>query len=553
MYRVLKNGKDPAAPRLYRGVGGLFARAFDGMLSPFAPGFVLERQRARLRSSHLLAYDAAAKSRMRRPQVASSADQDLLGDLDEIRRNSRAMVRDDSTAAALVRVLEDNVVGTGLVPQMMVKPVPGSLTERQAEDWNRSIEQIWAEASKQLDATECDTFPALQRQAFRTMVVDGEALFSRIFVDPSKSEVRRLIGTCYESVDVDRLDDPNQFEPGIRAGVELGDRGNARAYWIRPRHPEESMTQWRDDRMRLNEPERVPRYADGRPKVLHMFRRDRPGQTRGVPFFAPCFALVEAMNDMLETELQAARAASKFCAFIKQTLDANMPHFDNEEGELVEHLESATIQRLGPGEELVPYTPNRPGNMFEPFVVRVMRSICSALGLPYELVMKDFGKMNYSNARVALLESRRGFAVLQQLVVEKLCQPMLEAVVHEAVVKRKVEMPRGFLVSPSMFVKAYWQPPAWGWVDPVKEVQSSGMAVDLNLSSPQAEAARQGGDSEANLRMKAAHMKKAREIEKEHGLPEGSLTSSSSAPAPAPRGGAEEDEDDNAPEEAETE
>lgn len=553
MYRLLRRGESGErtnALRVYGGVAGAFAKAFDSVLSPFAPGWVLSRQKARLRSSEIMAYDAAAKSRLRRPQTASSADQDLLGDLDEIRKNSRAMVRDDSAAAALVRVLEDNVVGTGLVPQMMVQPLEGVISDSQASDWNRSIEQIWAESSKQLDASENDSFEALQRQAFRTIVVDGEALLNRIYVDPAKSDVRRLLGTCYETVDVDRLEDPNAFESDIRGGVELGDRGNARAYWVRPRHPDEFMMRWKTDRLRRNEPERIPRYADGRPKVLHLFRRDRAGQTRGVPFFAPCFALVEAMNDMLETELQAARAASKFCAFIKKSMDAN--GLSREDGEWHENLESAQINYLNEGEDFVPYTPNRPGNNFEPFVVRVMRSICAALGLPYELVMKDFGGMNYSNARVALLETRRGFVVLQQLLIDKLCEPVLHAVIHEAVVTRKVAMPRGYLVNPALFQKAYWQPPAWGWVDPVKEVESSRLAIENSLSSPQAEAARQGGDSEANLRLRAAHMRKARQIEQENGLPEGSLTAPPT-PAPAQPPENEKPEDDDAPEEAETE
>ena len=561
MYRVNRpNDKQPS--RLYSGVSGMLARAFDTMLSPIAPRAVFERQKARFRSSQLLStYDAAQKSRLRRPQQSSTADQDLLPDLDEMRINSRAMVRDDSSAAALVRVLEDNIVGTGLVPQMMVKAQRGVMTDSQASDYNRSVEQIWKEASKQLDASEHDSFPAIQRQVLRSLIVEGEALLHRTYIDARDSQVQRVIGTAYEMIDVDRLVDPRTRDRDVRAGVEVGDRQNAIAYWITPRHPDEMNVRWSTDRLRTNEPERWERYAGGQPSILHIFRRDRAHQTRGVPFFAPCFGLVEAMNDMLETELQAARAASKFCAFIKQSLDVNdlggSLESQGDGGSPLEDLESGTIRYLGENEDIVPYTPNRPGAQFEPFVVRVLRSICAALGLPYELVMKDFGKMNYSSARVALLEARRGFEVLQQLLIEKLCEPVLRSVVIDAVVAGKVRMPPGFLQNPAPFLESYWQPPAWGWVDPVKEVESSKLAIENNLSSPQAEAARQGGDSESILRQRARHLRQARDIEAEFGLPEGALTvGSATAPADEPtKPTPEEDpgETQKEPEEAETE
>lgn len=522
MYRV-QNGSEESR-RIYSGLGGFVARAVDSVLAPLAPRLVLERQKARAGSAALLNYNAAKSMRTRRAQRASSADQDLLNDLPKLRTNSRAMVRDDSSAAALVRVLEDNVVGTGMRPQMMVSREATGMTDKEADAWNSSCEQFFAAAADDLDASENDSFWGMQRLALRSLVVDGECLLHRTYIDEPG---RRTIGTAFEMIDVDRLVDPIEASTmDIRSGVEVGDRQNALAYWITPRHPDEWGTQWRTDRLKQNKAERWARYAGGQASILHLFRRDRSGQTRGVPFFAPCFGLVEAMNDMLETELQAARAAAKFCAFIKQTMDSNTISGleQDKDGQWHERLESGTIRYLNEGEELVPYTPNRPGNNFEPFVVRVLRSITAALGLPYELVLKDFSKMNYSSARVALLEARRGFEVLQQLLVEKLCQPVFRAVILDGVINGKLKMPRGFMQRPSLFLRAYWQPPAWGWVDPVKEIESSRMAIENSLSTPQAEAARQGGDAESNLELRARFLKKAYETEKAYGLDKGELT-----------------------------
>lgn len=529
-HQVGSMGKNP---RLYEGLGGAVARAVDAVLKPFAPGLVFSRQRSRLQSAQLLSYDAAARKRTRRIARASSADEDLLRDLPELRRNSRAMVRDDSAAAALVQVLDDNIVGTGLRPQMMVDRELTGLSDSEADRWNRQVEQFWEVAQNEVDATEHDTFAGLQRLALRSLVVDGEALLHRIYIDEPGN--RRMVGTAWELIDVDRLVDPiSVADRDVRSGVEVGARQQAVAYWITPRHPDETGVRYATGRLRQNSPERVPRVTDGGVAMLHMFRRQRAGQTRGVPFFAPCFGLVEAMNDMLETELQAARAASKFCAFIKQTMDSNMPGLEQDsDGQWHERLESATIRYLNEGEELIPYTPNRPGNNFEPFVVRVLRSISASIGVPYELVLKDFGRMNYSSARVALLEARRGFEVLQQLLITQFCQPIFSSMVRDAVINRKLKAPANFASNPGAFTRAFWQPPAWGWVDPVKEIEASRLAIEGSLSTPQAEAARQGGDAEANLEMRARFLQRAYEIEQRYGLEKGELTRAPAAPSAA--------------------
>ena len=534
-YRIDANRRN----ELYQGVGGFVARAFDSMLSPFAPRLVLGRQRAR---AEMLAYDMAQKKRTRRTQRAGSADSDLLTDLPQMRTNSRAMVRDDSAASALVRVLEDNIVGTGMRPQMIVDRVAAGLSDAEANAWNETVEKWFESIAGEIDATEADSFWEMQRQALRTMVVDGEFLLKRVFA----SDGSRRTSTAWEMIDADRLVDPHQGSTvDIRSGVEVGERQQAVAYWITPRHPDEQVMRWRNKELAENQPKRWARYAGGQPSILHGFRRDRTGQTRGVPFFAPAFALVEAMNDMLETELQAARAAAKFCAFIKQSVDAS--GFGGVEqgsdGQWYEKLESAAIRYLNPGEELVPYTPNRPGNNFEPFVVRVLRSICAALGLPYELVAKDFGGMNYSSARVALLEARRGFETLQQLIVDEFCQPVFASQIIEGVIAGKLRMPRGFMQNPAPFLQAYWQPPAWGWVDPVKEIEASALAIENSLSTPQAEAARQGGDAEANLEQRARFLRKAKQVEEAYQLDPGSLTAKQAPAAPAPAPAPSDDEE----------
>ena len=58
-------------------------------------------------------------------------------------------------------------------------------------------------------------------------------------------------------------------------------------------------------------------------------------------------------------------------------------------------LEGGTFIPLYPGDKMTPFTPSC-APQFANFVEAVARQIGVAAGMPYELVMKDFSKTNYS-------------------------------------------------------------------------------------------------------------------------------------------------------------
>ena len=114
-----------------------------------------------------------------------------------------------------------------------------------------------------------------------------------------------------------------------------------------------------------------------------------------------------------EAELVAARIAACFSIFItsEASMDLGTGYDRNVQGQYLESLEPGMIRHLLPGESITSFNPQRPAATFEPFVERILRAISAALGLPYELVAKDFSKTNYSSARAALLEARRYFRI----------------------------------------------------------------------------------------------------------------------------------------------
>jgi phage portal protein, lambda family len=245
---------------------------------------------------------------------------------------------------------------------------------------------------------------------------------------------------------------------------------------------------------------RYPAYnAAGRPNVLHLYHVKRPGQTRGEPYFAPVLTAFKDLGDGFEAELVKQRVAACFAAFVTKinpygTLNANTNTDAN--GNKLDGVEPGMIHYLAEGESVTFGDPGQPSGSFAPFVEAVLRSIGSSLGLPLELVLKDFSKTNYSSARAALLEARKFFKRDQSWLAARLCQPCWEWVLEEAWLME--ELPAVDLMGAQRedWMRASWVGSGWGWVDPVKEVESSTMAVDGGLSTLADECAAQGRDWE---------------------------------------------------------
>jgi lambda family phage portal protein len=511
---------------------GWIARTVDRFVETWAPRAALERRKARTVLEAKLRYDAARRDRVRSIPRSGSADRDLLGDLPALRNKSRSLVRDDAHAAAAIRVLLDNVVGPGIKAQASATPEATGLSADATAQWNEACDTVWTDwCENHADANEIGTFDDLTRLVYRSKLVDGEAFVHRV---PATVGPFRPLSASYELIDPDRLQDPPQgvLQLLVRLGVELDDRGRQVAYWITPYHPDELGLPGVGWRAGTNLPVRVPATVGTWRNIVHVYKRDRVGLTRGVPALVPSIPLFEHLGHYLDSEIIAARANSNVAMYVTRALDERDPDVHPEmvdgpsgsELHYLEELQPGTIEYLNEGESVQPFMPNRPGITFEPFVFRILKAICAGVDLPYELVVKDFGSMNYSSSRVALNEARRGFESEQQDLIRSWLRPVREDVLVEAVLAGLLPATPAMLRNMRPFLACTWMPPAWGFVDPVKEVEASAAAVIGNLTTPQAEAARAGQDLEQVLRQRALAARQALDLEAQYSLPAGTLT-----------------------------
>lgn len=513
---------------IYQGITGKLKRAVDAAVGLVLPSVAHNMAKARMRTQALLAYEAAKVSRTSPHVPVQSADAEVLPDLERLRAAARQMTRDDAHASSAARLDEENIVGEGVRARACCTPEETGLTPDQCKAWNSALDSHFnAWADNDADATGHGTFYDLQRLVVRTRKVDGECLSHTVMGGDGM--------VACEMIDVDRLDSPNLIDTDrLRGGVEVDARGRPVAYHVFVRHPKESHIVGPMSRTM----ERLPAESGGLSIVQHVFRRERPAQTRGVPDLASSLTYLRHLHHYWNSELIAARTAGSYAMFIKRQVSATDPDLlpvqEAEAGQTLnyhETIEPGTIAYLNEGEEPVPYAPNRPGTAFDPFSERILRAVAAANGLSYEVLARDFTGLSFSSARAMLLEMRRRFDTDRAMLNRQFCTPWWRNVALAGIAAGRLKPPTNrYLDNLDAFLRVQWIPPAYGWVDPTKEIEASTMAVQANLSSPYHEAARSGLDAEQILQLRGTFLARAAEVEKQHGLAPGSLSNPGTAP-----------------------
>ena len=212
----------------------------DRLIESVAPSWGLARREARIRLAATDAFNGA--SRRRGPMVnftppSGSADEVTLDALPLLRDRSRHLERNNAVANGAIETKVTKVVGRGLTPKARIDHKRLGLTPPEARTIERDLEwcfRTWA-ASHEPDITGHDTLVGLLELVWRESLNGGDVLVLRRYDDSPG----RLLGTCYQLIEADRLGTPpgKVDGPNLAGGVELDDRGRATGYWIADRNP----------------------------------------------------------------------------------------------------------------------------------------------------------------------------------------------------------------------------------------------------------------------------------------------------------------------------
>ena len=450
-----------------------------------------------------------------------SADTDLLDELPTLVARSRDLVRNNGIAAGAIQTLVDNVVGTGLRLSALPDYKALGRNKEWADEWSRKTEALWRSWT---ETTDCDaaqglTFAGLTAQVFRSGLINGEALALPLWIKDRPGQ----FSTVIQLVETDRLSNPSgkMDSKTLRGGIEVDRYGAPQAYWISKRHPGDRFL---SISMEMDKWQRVSvRTRFGRQRVIHVHDKERTGQNRGKPILSAIMPLFKMLDHYERSELQASVVNAMIAAFIETPLDGesiselfggSSEDYMAARNEWQVKLQGGAVIPVFPGDKVAPFTPSRPNAAYGTFVENILRHIGTGLNLPFELLMKDFSKTNYSSARAALMEAWRFFMGRRQWLATYWARPVYELWLEEAINKDLIEAP-GFYDNKALWTRCKWIGPGRGWIDPVKEAQASKIRMEIGLSTLEDECAIQGLDWEEVLEQRAREQTKMQEL----GLP----------------------------------
>ena len=462
--------------------------------------------------------------------IRSSARSDIDANLPLLRNRSADQAINTPIGAAAIQTSSIHTIGAGLKVFPRIRYQELGLSHEEARAWQKKARRefdLWA-MSKHSDLYRRNNFYDLQDMAYVSYLVDGDAfaLFRR------KPPTRYMpYSLRLQILEGNRISNPmdGSFPGGlgpfavemvspdtgnrIVSGVEIDADGAVEAYWVCNKVQGDPV-----EIAKLEKWVRVKAFGDlsGMPNILQICHDIRSEQYRGVPYLAPVIETLKQVSRYTNAELTAAIIKSFFALFFtnnpsgSNTIPAPSAWGGNEEEsdpnapvvDVSEYgLGPGTLNALPAGVDVKAVDAGRSMSTFDAFVSQLIKQIGAAIGVPYEVIMKNFTS-SYSASRAAMLQAWEEFKLRRTWFARDFCQPVYEAWLTEAIAIGRLDAP-GFFDDPAIraaWCHADWYGPTMSILDPVKDITGSALRVQYGLSTREREAAEMTGtDFEENL------------------------------------------------------
>jgi len=285
-----------------------------------------------------------------------------------LRNRARYERANNCFASGMIRTVAEHVIGTG----------PRLQCQTDNEEHNQIIEAEWERWARRINLAD----------KLRTMRMakccDGEA-FAMLTSNPA---INVDVTLDVQLIECDQIQSPGLVNNTRRVdGIEFDQYGNPKRYYLLEGHPGDSLAF-------VNSYIGQPVPAES---ILHWFRRDRPGQVRGVPEITPALPLYAVLRRYTLAVLHSAETAANFAAVLK-----TMGQIDPAE---VDAWESLALERNGmmtlpDGWEVQQLKAEQPTTAHDAFQRSLLREIARCMGMPYNIAAGDSSSYNYSSGKL---------------------------------------------------------------------------------------------------------------------------------------------------------
>lgn len=435
------------------------------------------------------AYEAGKVDRLSADWIFShsAADVDIKGGLATIRARARELEQNNDFARKYLSMVEQNVVGRGFA-----LTIPSIKAERA-----KAIVAAFYDWMDRAEVSGLLSRQDVQRMAARTVARDGEQLV-RFYRGASYAD-----GLGFQMLESDHLDETHNTRSGdtlVTMGVYT-EQTRPVAYSIFKDHPGADYARGQRGREKVD-------AAD----IIHIYRKERPSQTRAVSWMASSMKALRMLYGYMEAELVAARISSCKMGFYKIPPGEDFTSDDKDSA--ISDAAPGVFERMPTGWEFQPFDPAHPTSQFGQFVSACLRQIAGGLNVAYNNFANDLEKVSYSSIRSGTIDERENWIVVQQWFSRAFLARMFDEWVKSAAIVGTA----GIRASEADKLQgaSVWTGRRWPWVDPSSDIQAKKEEIALGLTAPSIIAAESGNEFAA---IQAA-LENDNETRRERGLTE---------------------------------
>lgn len=285
-----------------------------------------------------------------------------------VRIRSRYEAENNSWYSGILRTVVNHVVGGGPRLQMLTAD-PAA---------NSRLEKAWRTWARKIDLAEM----------LRTMVEaywrDGE-----VFVMRADRPQNFPLSLDLRTFEADQVSTPwistAYNDPFTDDGIRFDRSTNELEIYVYDHHPGSNVPlntlngNWYSSR-----------------EVLHLFRIERPGQTRGIPRATPALQTLPIMRRQELATLYSAETAANFAMYLKSnspSLDPTSSPADFAEIEIARNM----LTTLPAGWDIGQVEPKQPGPLYEMFQRQALQSFSRCTNMPYTLAAGTGKDANFSS------------------------------------------------------------------------------------------------------------------------------------------------------------
>jgi len=419
---------------------------------------------------------------------------EIAAQLAVIRSRSRERQKNGEYFANYIRLFRNNVVGRGFILRAQPSQIAGHPEiDEKAKKFLQYHFWRWAKSRSECDLSGRLNLAGIFRLMAGNWARDGEGIALLVRNAPTE------YGLQLRVIRPDALDETlnrrgTSDATIIRNGVEIDRRTRrAVAYWFRANREDPAAVTFEGSSPVV----RIP-ASD----IVHVFQTEDATQTRGVPLTHASLKKGKMVDDFDESELVAAIDETNTIGTFKDKLNRNPSDAgfgEQQEEGYSDEDKAAFTQKSTPGTKLWLdgdidfewHSPNHPNREIAPFKKSMLRDIACGLGVDYPVFANDPGDANFASIRAGTIAMRDNWRVYQDDFITQVVSPVFEAWLSEFLARTIANpyVPSDF----ARLVEHEFQGRTWDWVDPLKDINASAIAVKNGWKTNEEITAQYGG------------------------------------------------------------